>query len=106
MKVAITGGTGFVGRYVVKELLDLGLEVLILTTSPERVLQFHWCDKVNVIKADINFIFPFIDVYRVFGDYSGTSRSTRRRSTDYDIIRNTLNIKQENIFVIHRLFSF
>ena len=38
-------------------------------------------------------------VYRVFGDYSGTSRSTRRRSTDYDIIRNTLNIKQENIFV-------
>ncbi|MBK9719266.1 MAG: NAD(P)-dependent oxidoreductase [Saprospiraceae bacterium] len=54
MKVAITGGTGFVGRYVVEELLDRGLEVLVLTTSPDRVQQFHWRDKVIVIKADIN----------------------------------------------------
>lgn len=37
--------------------------------------------------------------YNVYGDYSGNSRSTRRRSTDYDIIRNTLNVKQENIFI-------
>lgn len=37
--------------------------------------------------------------YNIYGDYSGTSRSTRRRSTDYDIIREILGIKQEQIFV-------
>ena len=54
MKVAITGGTGFVGRYVVKELLDRGLEVSVLTTCPENIQQFHWRDKVKIIKVDIN----------------------------------------------------
>lgn len=42
--------------------------------------------------------YPF-GMFEIYGDYSGMSRSTRRRSTDYDIIRNTLMIKQENIFV-------
>jgi hypothetical protein len=37
--------------------------------------------------------------FNIYGDYSGTFRSTRRRSTDYDIIRNTLNLKQDDIFV-------
>lgn len=37
--------------------------------------------------------------FHIYGDYSGTFRSTRRRSTDYDIIRNTLNIKNASIFV-------
>ena len=38
-------------------------------------------------------------IFNVYGDYSGTSRSTRRRSTDFDIIRNTLGIKQDCIFI-------
>ncbi len=37
--------------------------------------------------------------FKLYGDYSGTFRSTRRRSTDYDIIRECLNIKTEDIFV-------
>lgn len=37
--------------------------------------------------------------FNIYGDYSGTFRSTRRRSTDYDIIRNTLSLKQEDIFI-------
>lgn len=41
-----------------------------------------------------------IATFNVYGDYSGTSRSTRRRSTDYDIIREVLNLNQEFIYVI------
>jgi phage terminase large subunit len=37
--------------------------------------------------------------YRIYGDYSGTARSTRRRSTDYDIIQNVLNIKRDHFFL-------
>jgi len=42
--------------------------------------------------------YPYAD-FRIHGDYSGTFRSTRRRATDYDIIRECLKIKQEQIFV-------
>jgi uncharacterized protein len=36
MKIAITGGTGFVGQAVTRELLDHDHEVVILTRSPEK----------------------------------------------------------------------
>ncbi len=36
MRVAITGGTGFIGRAVTRSLLDAGHEVVILSRDPER----------------------------------------------------------------------
>jgi len=36
LKVLVTGGTGFVGTYVVNRLLHAGHEVAVLTRSPER----------------------------------------------------------------------
>jgi len=38
-------------------------------------------------------------MFNVYGDYSGLNRSTRGRSTDYDIIREVLGIRQDQIFV-------
>jgi len=35
---------------------------------------------------------------RVYGDYSGNSRNTRNRSTDYDIIRTVLGLQQSDFF--------
>ena len=37
MRVAITGGTGFIGRHVLKMLLDRKLDVVLLTRNIERV---------------------------------------------------------------------
>jgi uncharacterized protein len=37
MKVAISGGTGLIGRALVKALLDKGHEPIVLSRSPERV---------------------------------------------------------------------
>ena len=43
MRIAITGGTGFVGRWLLESLLaanaalDLRARVVVLTRSPERV---------------------------------------------------------------------
>ena len=37
MKVLITGGTGFVGGYLVKKLIKAGHEVNIVTRNPKKV---------------------------------------------------------------------
>ncbi|HUX61330.1 MAG TPA: hypothetical protein VMV32_08450 [Ignavibacteriaceae bacterium] len=43
--------------------------------------------------------YPNAKGYDIYGDYSGDARSTRRRSTDYDIIREVLNIKRDDIYI-------
>lgn len=46
MKALVTGGAGFIGRWVVKELIDRGCEVYILDDlsngSQENVREFEW----------------------------------------------------------------
>src|ERR1043165_711117 len=37
MKVAVSGGTGFIGRGVVQRFLDRGDEVLVVSRNPEKV---------------------------------------------------------------------
>ncbi len=36
MKIAIAGGTGFVGQHLTKHLIDRGDEVFILTRHPNK----------------------------------------------------------------------
>ncbi len=36
MKAILTGGTGFIGRQVVAELLNAGTDVTILTSTPPK----------------------------------------------------------------------
>ncbi len=53
MKIFITGGTGFIGSYVVKEMLDHGHEVTLLARNTNKVSGFVGHDRIRLIQGDM-----------------------------------------------------
>ena len=90
MRVFITGGTGFIGRHLVRELVDAGHEVMILSRRPAKVAATfdrgviglawndshsqNWLDAVNGDTAIINLAGE-----NIFGRWS---RAKRERIKD------------------------
>jgi len=59
MNVLITGGTGFIGSYIVKEMLDNGTKITILARNPDKVPGLKDLKNVKIIKCllkDFNII--------------------------------------------------
>jgi dTDP-6-deoxy-L-talose 4-dehydrogenase (NAD+) len=54
MKITVTGATGFIGNYVVQELLQRNIEVVATGTSREKAQKWGWLDKVNFYELDVN----------------------------------------------------
>tara|TARA_Y100000590_G_C15714215_1_gene1011331 strand:- start:1800 stop:2645 length:846 start_codon:yes stop_codon:yes gene_type:complete len=55
MKILITGGTGFIGSYVLKKLLNQKHELIVLGRRNKKDLNnLSWIHKVKYIQADIN----------------------------------------------------
>lgn len=82
MRVFITGGTGFIGRHLVRELVDAGHEVMILSRRPAKVAAAfdrgviglawndshtqNWLDAINGDTAIINLAGE-----NIFGRWTG-----------------------------------
>jgi len=49
MKVLVTGATGFIGSYVVEELLKKGCEVIATSTNISKAMQKTWYPLVTYI---------------------------------------------------------
>lgn len=60
MHVLITGATGFVGPYVVKELLNRGHIVTAVVRDLQKAYQFPWADSVKLINHDHHKKFDFL----------------------------------------------
>ena len=54
MKVLITGVTGFIGSYVVKELLKRQLNVVATSSDQNKARSFEWFSQVKYIPCDLN----------------------------------------------------
>ncbi|MDR1560201.1 MAG: NAD(P)-dependent oxidoreductase [Clostridiales bacterium] len=53
MKVFLTGGTGFIGSYVVTELVNKGHEVTILARNPGKIPAFLANPSIKLLKGEI-----------------------------------------------------
>jgi len=59
MKVLVTGGSGFIGRYLVRELLGHGYEVRVLTRNPSAVIEGAEVSHGDI--TDVNTILPALE---------------------------------------------
>lgn len=53
MKVVLVGGSGFLGRYVVRALAAHGHHSIVLSRAPTRVKEFRLERNVELVKADV-----------------------------------------------------
>jgi nucleoside-diphosphate-sugar epimerase len=54
LKVLITGATGFIGDYVIRELLKYDFEIIATSRNMDKATSKDWFAKVRYIQADLN----------------------------------------------------
>ena len=54
MNIFLTGGTGFIGSYVVNELVKAGHEITILARNPNKVPRLLDLPKVSIIAGNLS----------------------------------------------------
>ncbi|MBP9069060.1 MAG: NAD(P)-dependent oxidoreductase, partial [Bacteroidia bacterium] len=53
MKVLVTGANGFIGNYVVQQLLKRGVTVIATSNDLARAKEKDWFDKVQFVEYDM-----------------------------------------------------
>ncbi|ALS79362.1 TIGR01777 family oxidoreductase [Planococcus kocurii] len=102
MKVAITGGTGFVGKELTRLLLDRGDEVVILTRNPKttanKITYAKWLEKDAVPEKQLEGVDAFVNL-------AGTSINDGRWSEEQKkmIYSSRMDATNELLRIIHKL---
>lgn len=65
-KVLVTGASGFIGNYVVTELLQRGYEVIASSASAEKAAAFQWFKRVRYIPLNLAAVEDAVNYYKYF----------------------------------------
>ena len=60
MRVLVTGATGFIGNFVVQELLNQGHEVIATSKNSDKAVKFDWFPQVHYIPYDVNADYSYL----------------------------------------------
>lgn len=63
MKVLVTGSTGFIGNYVINELIKYDLEVITTDINIDKARKQNWFEKVKFLSCDLNSKIDFFDYF-------------------------------------------
>lgn len=65
-KVLVTGATGFIGEYVVEELLKQGCTVIATSANMQKAKEASWIQQVTYIPFDLGQFDEAVDYYQHF----------------------------------------
>jgi nucleoside-diphosphate-sugar epimerase len=67
-KVLVTGATGFIGNYVVQQLLQANCTVIATSANAQKAHTFSWFNNVQYIPFQLEAFDNAVDYYRFFNE--------------------------------------
>ncbi|MBS1746651.1 MAG: NAD-dependent epimerase/dehydratase family protein [Bacteroidetes bacterium] len=67
-KVLVTGATGFVGNYVINELMKHDISIIATSSNKEKAKQQPWFHSVKYIPFDITQVLPSENYFYLFNE--------------------------------------
>ncbi len=67
-KILVTGATGFIGNYVIPELLRQNCKVIATSADHEKAMEAAWYSQVRYIPFNLKEFDNSVDLYSFFGE--------------------------------------
>ena len=118
MKILVTGATGFVGRHLVRALLDNGCSVRAVARNAQTAARMPWINEVEFIAADVHA--PLLDVAQLthgvdalahlawpgLPNYQGLFHFEQNLFADYSFIKRAVEAGVKQVMVTGTCFEY